>query len=159
MSKTLCVYCTRTNTTKKIIETVAASLDGDLIRITDGVNRAGPLGYVGAAVTALKRSLPEILSVNTRMPITEYDRIILGAPIWAETVCPLAKAFLHRYGPLINGKVFYVIIHMVKNPYDTPIAKLDNILGRPHSAHLSVSTKNENLESEIEAFISQIQME
>ena len=111
------------------------------------------------AVTALKRSLPEILSVNTRMPITEYDRIILGAPIWAETVCPLAKAFLHRYGPLINGKVFYVITHMARNPYDTPISLLDDILGRPHSAHLSVSTKNENLESEIETFISQIQIE
>ena len=159
MRKTLCVYCTRTNRTKEIMETVATSLNADLVRITDGVNRAGPFGYIGAAVLALKRSLPEILAVNTPKPMAEYDRIILGAPIWAETVCPLAKAFLNRYRPLINGKVSYVVTHMADIPYDTPISQLDDILGRPHIAHLSVSTKKENLESKIEAFISQIQIE
>ena len=158
MSKTLCVYCTRTNHTREIMETVAASLDGDLVRITDGVNRAGPLGYAGAAVTALKRSLPEILAVNTRIPISEYDKIILGAPIWAETVCPLAKAFLHRYGPLMNGRVFYLVTHMADNPYDAAISRLDDILGRPHTAHLSVSTRKENLGPELEAFVSRIQL-
>lgn len=139
------------------METAASSLNGDLVQITDGVNRSGPLGYVSAAVTALKRNLPEILAVNTQTPISEYDKIILGAPVWAETVCPLAKAFLRRYRPLINGDVFYIVTHMADIPYDVPILQLDDILGKPHTAHLSVSTKKENLEPEIEDFIARIQ--
>lgn len=149
MSSTLCVYCTRTNHTKRIMESIAAELGADLAVITDGVNRSGMLGYVNAAFIAMRKRLPDILAVNAPRPIHEYDTIILGAPIWAETVCPLAKAFLKRYAPLIHGKVFYVVTHMADNPYEEQVQKLDSILGKPHIAHMSVSTKKDDLDAKI----------
>ena len=98
------------------METIAAELGADMAFITDGVDRTGMLGYFNAAMTSMRKRLPDILSVKTPKPIREYDTIILGAPIWAETVCPLAKAFLKRYAPLLHGKVFYVVTHMADNP-------------------------------------------
>ena len=159
MSSTLCVYCTRTNHTRRIMETIAAELGADLAVITDGVDRTGMLGYVNAAMTSMRKQLPDILSVKTPKPIREYDTIILGAPIWAETVCPLAKAFLKRYAPLLHGKVFYVVTHMADNPYKEQIQKLDGFLGKPHIAHLSVSTKRDSLDAEITDFVSKMQDE
>ena len=159
MSSTLCIYCTRTNHTRGIMETIAAELDADLAVITDGVNRTGTLGYVNAAITSIRKKLLEILAVNTPKPIRAYDTIILGAPVWAETVCPLAKAFLKRYAPLLHGKVFYVVTHMADNPYEEQIQKLDGFLGKPHIAHLSVSTKRDSLNAEITYFVSKIQNE
>ena len=156
MSNTLCVYCTRTNHTKRIMETIAAELGADVALITDGVNRTGTLGYINAAVTAMRKRLPDILAINTPKPIREYDKIILGAPVWVETVCPLAKAFLKRYAPLIHGEVFYVVTHMADNPYEEQIQKLDGFLGKAHIAHLSVSTKKDDLNEEIADFVSKI---
>ena len=47
------------------METIAAELGADLAVITDGVDRTGMLGYFNAAITSMRKRLPDILSVKT----------------------------------------------------------------------------------------------
>lgn len=44
--KTLCLYYSRTNTTRVIMRRVASLLDADLFEYTDGIDRSGFKGYV-----------------------------------------------------------------------------------------------------------------
>jgi flavodoxin len=39
--KTLCLYYTRTNTTKEVMENIAGILDADIAEYTDGRDRSG----------------------------------------------------------------------------------------------------------------------
>ena len=154
MSDTLCLYCTRTKHTKAIMEDIAEALGADLARITDGVDRHGLLGYAGAGFSAIRKELPELLSVHSPRLVSEYRTIILGAPVWAETVCPLAKAFLVRYAPIIRARMYYVITHMSDRPYEEQIARLDGYLGERHAAHLSLSTGDGGYAAELRDFIA-----
>ena len=54
--KTLCLYYTRTNTTKTAMEQLAKLLDADLAEYTDGKDRSGILGYIGACFCIRKES-------------------------------------------------------------------------------------------------------
>ena len=58
--KTLCLYYTRTNTTKAAMEHLAKLLDADIAEYTDGKDRSGALGYVGACFASMKKTFPEI---------------------------------------------------------------------------------------------------
>ena len=102
----------------------------------------------------MRKKPPELKEVKTEKPISEYGTVILGMPIWAETTCPIAKAFLQKYGRSIRGDVAFVVTHLSDNDYDRPIAQLDAYLDRPHKAHLSLSTRGENLTAQIDAFLS-----
>lgn len=156
MIKVLCVYCTRTGHTKALMQAISDKLGAELVEITDGKNRSGLLGYVSAAIAGLSKSLPKIRDIRTANNMGEYDQVIVGMPIWSETTCPIAKAFLKKYGHDITGKVYYVVTHASDNLYERPIQKLDEFLGRPHEAHLSVSSKKSDLSGEVDRFVAKV---
>lgn len=138
--KTLCVYCTRSGASKKIAEKLSSELGAELLFITNGKSYKSVFGYISAAITGLKSKLPEILPYRPKLPIGEYERIILIAPIWCEDVCPLAKRFLTDNCGKINGKLHYVINHMSDISYDDKILKLDKLSGTQNSGFISLKT-------------------
>ena len=73
--KTLCLYYTRTNKTKEVMETIAKTLDADLAAYTDGKDRSGVLGYVGACFASVKRVLPNV-AIKGNVDLTAYDRVL-----------------------------------------------------------------------------------
>ena len=154
MAGTLCVYCTRTGHTKKIMEEIAQQLGAELVRITDGKAYRGVFGYCAAAVFALGKKLPPLLPAETKQDIAEYDRIIVGFPIWAETSCPVAKAFVKENAGKLRGSVYYVATHMSALPYDKPLAQLDELAGRRSSGTLSLQTRKHDPAAEIAAFVA-----
>lgn len=156
MSSILCLYCTRTGHTESLMRSIAEKVDGELVEITDGKDRRGALGYIGAAIAGLRKSLPELREFRTERPLEEYDKVILGMPIWSENTCPIARSFLAKYGSRIKGDVYYVVTHGSEMPYDRPIAQLDKILGKPHKLHLSVSSRRDDLDRQAEAFANQL---
>ena len=58
--KTLCLYYTRTDKTKEVMETVARRIGADLAEYTDGKDRSGVLGYIGACFVTVKKSEPKV---------------------------------------------------------------------------------------------------
>ena len=58
--KTLCLYYTRTNTTKAVMENIAGILGADLAEYTDGRERSGFFGYVGACFATVDHTIPRV---------------------------------------------------------------------------------------------------
>lgn len=139
--KTLCLYYTRTNTTKEVMETISKRLDADLYEYSDGKDRSGFFGYVGACFANVKNTLPTVL-IKGDVDLKSYDRVIIAMPIWAEKPCAVGRAMITKYCDELPKEVFFVFTHMGKNDYVSKVEELEGIIGRPSSGHFSVKTKD-----------------
>ena len=139
--KTLCLYYTRTNSTKEVMESIAKVIGADAAEYTDGKDRSGFLGYVGACFATVKRVLPKVF-VKGEIDLNEYDRVIIGMPVWAEGPCAIGRALISKYKDSMPAEVYYVVTHMSgKNDYMAKIKAMDSLLGRPSSGQVSIRTK------------------
>ena len=140
--KTLCLYYTRTNHTKEVMENIAGIIGADTAEYTDGRDRKGFLGYVGACFATVKNSLPKV-SVKGTIDLTKYDRIFIGMPVWVEGPCAIGRAFIKKHSAEMPSEVYYVVTRMNgKNDYMTKIKAMDSLLGRPSSGQVSICTKD-----------------
>lgn len=156
MNDILCVYFSRTGHDSRIAMRLERNVSADLAEIDDGKNWDGILGYIRGAVFALKKVLPEV-EINLTRDISEYDKVIVAAPIWCEDVCPQAKAFLKKYGKEIKGDVYFVISHMSNLGYEDKIYMLNDFLDRPYVSHLTVQTgKGNDYISGVDEFAEEI---
>lgn len=157
MKDILCLYYTRTGTTKALMETIAARLDAELVEYTDGKDRSGVLGYLGCCVASYSKKLPKVRKIVTQRPLSDYSHVIIAMPIWAEGACAVGRGLLEQYRDELPQSVHFVITHMAANDYEGAIQKLDGLLNAPHASHLSVSTKKGDLSAEVEQFVAKIQ--
>ncbi|MBE5959120.1 MAG: hypothetical protein E7254_09715 [Lachnospiraceae bacterium] len=157
--KTLCLYYTRTNTTKEVIEAIAQTIGADVAEYTDGKNRNGFLGYVGACFATINNTISNV-SIKGDINLKEYDRVIIGMPIWAEGPCAIGRALIKKYGNEMPSEVYYVVTHMGdKNDYMAKIKKMDNLLGRPSSGQVSIRTKKNDYIKESISFAETLVLE
>ena len=139
--KTICLYYSRTNMTKKAIETLAEILDADVFEYTDGKKRDGVLGYIVACFDSLRRQLPNVI-IKGDPDFSAYDRVIIGMPLWAEGPCVVGRTLIKQYSDVFPEDVYYVVTHMANNDYMKKIKGLDKILGRPSQGQISIRTKD-----------------
>ena len=149
--KTLCLYYTRTSTTKTAIEHLAKQLGADIAEYTDDKDRSGVKGYIGACIDSMKKKYPEI-TIKGDVDLSSYDRVIIGMPIWVEGPCVIGKAFINQYKDNLPQDVYYAVTHMAKSGYDAKIMDFDQILGRLSKGYVSVQTKNHDYLKDIEEF-------
>ena len=139
--KTLCLYYTRTNTTKAVMENIAGILGADLAEYTDGRDRSGFFGYVGACFATVNNTIAGV-SVQGEVDLTSYDRVLIGMPVWAEGPCAIGRAFIKKYRDSLPQEVYYVVTHMGgRQDYMEKIKAMDHLLGRPSSGQISIRTK------------------
>ena len=149
--KTLCLYYTRTGTTKAAMEHLARLLDADIAEYTDGRDRSGALGYVGACFASMKKTYPEVTIANN-VSLGDYDRVLMGMPIWVEGPCVMGKALLKQYRDSLPENVYYVVTQMGGADYTSRIKKLDEILGRSSAGQVSLKTKDHDFLKDAEDF-------
>ena len=156
MKKTLCLYYTRTNATRMAAELLAQHLGADLAEYTDGKDRRGIRGYLGACIDSFKKTLPNVYIMGPHRPY-EYERVIVCMPVWAEGPAIVGKALLAKCREDFPEDVCFVVTHMAKTDYEKKINALDAYLKTPHRAHLSLRTKNNpQLKYEVRVFAEQI---
>ena len=156
MKKTLCLYYTRTNTTRMAAELLAQHLGADLAEYTDGKDRSGIGGYLVSCIDTLKKTLPQVYIKGTHFPF-EYERVIVCMPVWGEGPAIVGKALLEKYRDELPEDVCFVVTHMAGTDYEKKINSLDAYLKAPHTAHLSLRTKNNpKLKYEVRCFAEQI---
>ena len=153
--KTLCLYYTRTNTTKAAMEHLAKLLDADLAEYTDGKDRSGIFGYIGACFVS-KEKVASQISIKEDLQLDDYDRVIIGMPVWAEGPCAIGEGFIEKYKTSLPKDVYYVVTHMGKNGYEAKIKAMDEILGRSSAGQISLRTKGHDYIKDIESFAEQI---
>ena len=150
--KTLCLYYTRTNTTKEIMENIAVNIGADTAEYTDGKDRSGFLGYVGACFATVNNTISKV-SIKGEINLKEYDRVIIGMPVWVEGPCAIGKALIKKYSSVMPDEVYYVVTHMGdKHDYTAKIKAMDKLLGRPSAGQVSIRTKENDYIKESAAF-------
>jgi menaquinone-dependent protoporphyrinogen IX oxidase len=107
--KTLLVYYSRTGTTKKVAESLAYALTApqapDIEQLQDTKDRHGPIGFLRAVADAVSRKIVPIES-PARHP-ADYDLVIIGTPVWADTMSSAVRAYLDEYGPSIRRAALF----------------------------------------------------
>ena len=153
--KTLCLYYTRTNTTKAAMEKLAKLLDADLAEYTDGKDRSGVMGYIGACFVSAKKTR---VTIKGNVDLASYDRVIIGMPVWVEGPCAIGRAFISQYKDSLKGEVYYAVTHMGKGTYEEKIKAMDQLLGRPSCGQISTQTKEHDYLKDIEAFAENLKV-
>lgn len=151
--KTLCLYYTRTGTTKAAMEKLAQLLDADLAEYTDGKDRSGVLGYIGACFVSAKKTR---VAIKENVDLASYDRVIIGMPVWVEGPCAIGRAFMSQYKESLKGEVYYAVTHMGKGTYEEKIKAMDQLLGRPSAGQISMQTKEHDYLKDIEEFAAKL---
>lgn len=152
--KTLCVYSTRSGLTEKAVQRIAEKCGCETMLITDGKDYSGIFGYFKAAVRGLSKKLPVLKPYKSSLPIDQYEKIIIAAPVWCEDICPFAKTFLKENKDKLKGEVYFVITHMSDLTYEEKIIKLKNQIAKSDFPHLSVKTHKNDYTAELDLFVN-----
>ena len=154
--RTLCLYYTRTNTTKEIMENIAKIIGADVAEYTDGKDRGGFLGYVGACFATVNNTISKV-SIKGEINLKEYDRVIIGMPVWVEGPCAIGRALIKKHSSVMPSEVYYVVTHMGdRHDYTAKIKAMDKLLGRPSAGQVSIRTKENDYIKESNAFAEKL---
>ena len=116
--KTLIVYYSFTNNVHTIVSDLQTQIEADVVRVEpaeEGLDYAANNYAIGSALIQAIRnnpndaaSYPEIKPVEVN--IADYDRIIVGAPLWWSNMAAPLQTFLFQYGSLMEGKSIGLIV-------------------------------------------------
>ncbi len=85
------VYFTRTGTSKRIADKIAAKLSCETIQITDNKNWKGIFGFIKAGYYS---STNKAVDIKINKKIEADDELIVVSPLWAGGIAPAIKVFL-----------------------------------------------------------------
>lgn len=103
--KTLIVYYSYTGNTKKIANAIKNNLNCDILEVTPKIPFSNDYDEVVAEYqnNSIKDKYIEINDIG--IDLKEYDKIIIGSPVWWYTICPVITSFLKEYD--LSGKKIY----------------------------------------------------
>lgn len=90
--KTLIVFYSRTNTTKKVALRLAEKLEATVEELIDKKNRKGVIGYIVGGKDAMKKTLADI--DNIKEDASQYDLVVLATPVWVGTMSPAIRTYI-----------------------------------------------------------------
>ncbi len=135
--KILCIYYSRTGSTEKLMGDIAGELKCELVKLDDGVDRSGLLGWLRSGRQAMSRALPPVKKPETALPLSAYDLVIIGTPVWAGRCAAPVRSFLREYGEEL-GNVAYVITRGSDIRYEEVYDQMDFYVRRPHLHAISI---------------------
>lgn len=100
--KTLIIYYSYTNNTEKVAKKIAELKKYDILKLEPLVEYSDDYQKVVDEEEA-KMDNEEIVDLKPiDIDLSQYDRIILGTPVWWYTMAPVVRSFLNSYN--LNGK-------------------------------------------------------
>lgn len=135
--KILCLYYSRTGKTEALMQEIAGELSCEAVKLEDGVSRSGPMGWLRSGMQAMSRHVPPVRKPETKLPLGEYDLVILGTPVWAGRCSAPVRSFLLEYGESL-GPVAYVITRGSDVHYDEVFDQMDLYVRKPRVKAVSI---------------------
>ncbi len=126
--KTLVTYFSASGTTKKVAETVATTISGDLFEIEpQELYTDADLNWMNkqsrsSIEMADKNSRPAVKNKVTNL--SEYERVIIGFPVWWYTVPTIIKTFIEEND--LSGKEIYVFVTSGGSSFAGSLKELQN---------------------------------
>ena len=134
------------------MENIARIIGADVAEYTDGKDRSGFLGYVGACFATVNNTISKV-SVKGEINLNEYDRVLIGMPVWVEGPCAIGRTLIKKYSSVMPSEVYYVVTHMGdRHDYAVKIKAMDQLLGRPSAGQVSIRTKENDYIKDSAAF-------
>lgn len=101
--KTIVIYYGYGNHTRMIAEKIKKELSCDILRILPKIPYSKNYDEVVNSTedNLQTRKTPEIETININL--NEYDKVILGSPVWWYTITPSIRSFLKIYD--LSGKI------------------------------------------------------
>lgn len=92
--KSIIVYYSLEGNCKLIAEAMAQEIGADTLALKPkkDIPTSGPLKYLLGGKSAMKKEQPELENTNLSS-VSDYDLIIVGAPVWAGTYAPAIRSF------------------------------------------------------------------
>ena len=135
--KSLVVYYSRTNITKKLAENIANELNCDIEEIKAKVNYNGKIGYARGIKDGASGKIIEIESLMHNPQ--DYDVVYLGAPVWASKAAnPLISYIKQNEGKFNNVKFF---LTAGSSGFDSSFKQLENAVSIKPLKTLALTTK------------------
>ena len=131
MANILCVYYSRTGHTEKLMGDIATELGCEIVKLEDGVKRSGLSGWLVSGLHAVSRKVPPVKEIETKLPLKEYDLVILGTPVWAGRCSAPIRSFLLQHGEELK-KVAYLITRGSGVRYEEVFEQMDLYVRKPH---------------------------
>lgn len=103
--KTLIVYYSYTGNTKKIANEIKNRLNYDILELMPKIPFSDNYDEVVAEYQNNSIEDKSIEINDIRIDLKEYDKIIIGSPVWWYTICPVITSFLKKYD--LSGKKIY----------------------------------------------------
>lgn len=153
--KTLLVYYTRTGKTESAAKEVASRLGGDLVRISDGRDRNGVLGFILAGFDAVSERNTGLLPVELPAPLEEYDLVVVCSPVWAARLSPIIRTFLSTYGRNLPAAA-WLLTRAGTNAYETLFDAMDILSGKRRIAAVSLQPGDHLYGGMLSAFVREI---
>ena len=116
--KTLIVYYSYMNNVHSIINDLQTQIEADVVRVEPtekGIDYAANNYAIGSALIQAIRDNPNDAnsypSIETTIDnLSDYDRIIIGAPLWWSNMAAPLQTFLFQYGSQMEGKNIGLIV-------------------------------------------------
>ena len=136
-NRIVCIYYSRTGNTKQAMTEIAEALDCELVEVRDKVNRSGAIGWLRCGLDAMRKKTRPMIRIDTRRPLSDYELVILGTPIWAGRCSSVIRGLLKRRG-FEMANVAYAITHKSEKLYKDVYRQMDQYLQTPHVADVSL---------------------
>jgi flavodoxin len=104
--KVLVTYYSRSGTTRKLAEAIAAGLGCEIEAIEDTRNRGGPFGFLLAGADATMGRLTRLKPL--RKNPADYDLVAVGSPVWAGTVSTPIRTYLTQNAARLPRVAFFL---------------------------------------------------
>ena len=150
--KTLVVYYSRTGTTERVARRLARELRASLLPITEKRSRLGFFGYQRSALEAVLGRSPRIHA--TRLDPADFDRVVIGTPIWAWHLSSPVRAFARRHARDIRRAAYFCT--MGGSGAEAAFQELEQILGAKPEAVMALTEAEVEPQGELIAARSKI---
>lgn len=154
----LVVYYSRTGTTRRVAEALAAELDAELEEVIDTTPRAGAFGYIKAGKDALFKK-PTGIEEREKDP-AEFGLVLVGTPVWASAVTPAIRTYLQQNGSGIEQPIFFLTTG--GTGIDSTFRQMEELCGRKPLATFSLlarEVKKDEYAAKVQAFAEHVRHE
>ena len=146
--KSLVVYYSRTDTTRKLAEKIAGEINADIEEIKPKVNYQGKIGYVRGGKDAMSEKIIDLEEL--KYDPQDYDVVYVGEPVWASKAANPLISYLSKYN-FTNVKFF---LTAGKSGFESSFKQMEKYSTKPLKT-LALTTKEVKQDNyDLESFIS-----
>ncbi|MFO7900307.1 MAG: hypothetical protein R6V58_14765 [Planctomycetota bacterium] len=157
-SNVLVVFYSRTGTTEKVAQALAAELGAEAEEVIDTKPRSGPIGFARSGKDAILKKSTQIRE-TTHDP-SAFDLVLVGTPVWAGSVTPAIRTYLEENREGLTRPVFFLTT--ASSGIDHTFRQMGEICGKEPLATFSLLTreiKKGEHEDKVRAFAEHVRHE